>query len=287
MIESQGTAPLTGSHYGRLALEQSYGYLVHNGHKFGVLTTVNGWVFLMRLNFGQLYVSRMISCDVRLPNYTVLQILYYITALMAQTPELEETFVDGTPVSLYLADARVTIPAPRVPGAVSPMHQTGDFYVSSQMQHLDPIPPLRRYTLEPWIDPPNVIFQPWKEGNSLGKKTFLLTLPSDKTIVAKMWDGHKESPEARDHEVSIYMRLSSLWHTVVPRLIGCSEIDFFHSLLIERLDVCGSEFPQLIFRHNNLVQQSWMTKLRRMLMRRLLQFIRWESFTEISDDKMS
>lgn len=156
---------------------------------------------------------------------------------MAQTPELDEIFTDRTPVSCYLADARVTNPVPQVPGMLHPHERPGNYYISQEAHSLGPITPLVRYSLEPWIDPPRAVFQSWKSGNSLGQKTFLLTLLPDTIVVEKLWDAYKEPPETRDQEVSIYMQLSSLWNAIVPRLIGCVEINFSHSPLIERIEV--------------------------------------------------
>jgi hypothetical protein len=122
-------------------------------------------------------------------------------------------------------------------GSVLPPPPTDD-YSTGTLEYLPSIPPFRHHVLEPWTNAPEVIFEPWREGNTLGPKTFLLTLVPDETVVvAKMWDGYKELPNERDNELSIYLRLSSLWNTVVPRLIGSSQIDFFISLLIERIEV--------------------------------------------------
>jgi hypothetical protein len=52
-----GTAPVKDYHSGRLAMEQIYGYMVHNAKRFGILTTVNWWVFLRRENGGQLFMT--------------------------------------------------------------------------------------------------------------------------------------------------------------------------------------------------------------------------------------
>src|SRR5438477_13022468 len=91
-----GTAPISGSHSGRLAIEQTYGYMVHNKHAIGVLTTLNGWVFLSRTNYGELFISRMIPCDARNPyQCTVFQLLYYVSALAVQSSEVPERYGNG------------------------------------------------------------------------------------------------------------------------------------------------------------------------------------------------
>ena len=72
--------PLEGYHAGRLAIEQIYGYMVRNAKRFGLLTTANAWIFLMRENGSKLWITCPIDCGVREP-YTILQALYYISAL--------------------------------------------------------------------------------------------------------------------------------------------------------------------------------------------------------------
>ena len=239
-LTSLGRVPVSGYHAGRLAIEQTYGYMVHNKHRIGVMTTMNGWVFLHRTEFGELFISRMIPCDARNPyQCTVFQILYYISALAAQSSELPELYGNGQVATIPSADGSRPVAAPMAPGRGSlPPPPSTDDHSSGKTEYLPSIPPFRRHVLEPWTNAPEVIFEPWREGNTLGAKTFLLTLVPDETVVvAKMWDGYKELPNERDNEVSIYLRLSSLWNTVVPRLIGSAQIDFFISLLIERIEV--------------------------------------------------
>jgi hypothetical protein len=55
-----GTAPQEGDHHGRLAVEQTYGYMFHNVVMYGILTTVNSFAFLRRQRGGKLNLTRLI-----------------------------------------------------------------------------------------------------------------------------------------------------------------------------------------------------------------------------------
>jgi hypothetical protein len=88
-------------------MEQIYGYMVHNAKRFGILTTVNWWVFLRRENGGQLYMTQPLHCQISSPPYpfTILQALYYFSALSIQYGHLPETDKNGNPVTIELADS--------------------------------------------------------------------------------------------------------------------------------------------------------------------------------------
>ena len=94
----QGIAPIDRYHAGRLAVEQTYGYMVRNGRKYGVLTTVNGFCFLRRENHGALFMMKLTSCDVNAP--TILKMLYYMSYLAAVTPALPETDSSGRTLAI-------------------------------------------------------------------------------------------------------------------------------------------------------------------------------------------
>src|SRR5271165_5202419 len=110
---TKGTAPISGYHAGRLAIEQTYGYMVRNGKQIGVLTTVNGFVFLFRENHGKLYITRMLPCESTVP--TALQMLYYLSALVTQLPNVPETDSSGMPIQIPAANYKYPITAPQVP----------------------------------------------------------------------------------------------------------------------------------------------------------------------------
>src|SRR5271169_6604303 len=114
---TKGTAPISGYHAGRLAVEQTYGYMVRNGKQIGVLTTVNGFVFLFRENMGKLYMTGMMPCESEVP--TSLQMLYYLSALVTQLPNVPETDSSGMTTKIPAANYKYAIPAPQVPNSKS------------------------------------------------------------------------------------------------------------------------------------------------------------------------
>ena len=226
----KGAASISGYHAGRLAVEQTYGYMVRNGKQIGVLTTVNGFVFLFRKNQGTLYMTRMLPCENTVP--TALQMLYYLSALMTQLPNLPETDSLGMPIHIPAANYKYPQPAPQLSD-----DKTGEGGTiggtSSSTQ-----PGYAQYKLGPTGGKsPGVVFEPWIEGNKLGVKTFLLHLDSEGIIVGKLWDGYKHGSKNRDREVAVYMKLQGLWGKQVPKLIGCAELDFFWGIFLERIEV--------------------------------------------------
>ena len=115
MIVGVALQNVSDAHPGRLAVEQTYGYMVRNGKQYGILTTVNGWVFMYRQNRGKLVMSRLIPCDVASPrHYTIRQAIYYVSALAAYAEELPETYANGETVRF--SDGKHPSPATVVPG---------------------------------------------------------------------------------------------------------------------------------------------------------------------------
>ena len=55
-----GREPLDGVHHGRLAIAQTYGYLVFDKVLYGIMATFNAFVFLKRKSPGVLHMSRTI-----------------------------------------------------------------------------------------------------------------------------------------------------------------------------------------------------------------------------------
>jgi len=219
-------------HAGRLAVQQLYGYLVRNALVYGVLTTVNGFVFISRSDGGKLRMTRMLPCEAVNPfDPTMLQGLYMFSAHSIGAPLLPETDGNGNAVELKVSHykypamehtARIPPPAPPPPrrsGRNSPSKRG------------------RQYTMMPNPDPPKVIFEPWKPENQLGPKTILVQLVSGGTVVAKVWDGWKHKSKDRDIEAEMLLKLQPLWGKQVPTLVGTGEIDFLWTVLIERIQV--------------------------------------------------
>jgi hypothetical protein len=110
----QGTAPREGYHPGRLAVEQTYGYMVRNGRKYGVLATVNGFAFLCRDNNGAFFMTRLAPSTVPVP--TILKMLYYMSYLAATAPPLPETDNYGQTLAIPAANYKHPVAAPQVTG---------------------------------------------------------------------------------------------------------------------------------------------------------------------------
>lgn len=234
--DPQGTAPLEGEHHGRLAMEQTYGYMVRSRRKHGILTTLNGWAFMYRLNGGMLFTTRLIPWNVAYPQPTIRQALYYLSAVVVTAPiEVEKNPLGVDPV-IAPASGRYALPAPVVPGP--PVCEPTKGGVAAWNQSFSGG---YKFTLQPALDFPNLLFQPWIPSNRLGNKTFLATfMPEGRVVVGKFWDGWHHTTEDRDHEVDMYMRLQSLWGSVVPRFIGCAEYEWHITLFVEKLEVFPS-----------------------------------------------
>jgi hypothetical protein len=226
---------LGAAHPGRLAVEQTYGYMVRNGKQYGILTTVNGWVFMYRQNGGKLVMSRLIPCDVANPrHYTIRQAIYYISALATYAEDLPETYTNGETVRIPFSDGKHPSPTTVIPNArVAPPAPRGGRASRSNISSD------AHYILEVDAEPREIVLEPCIAGNKLGAKTFLVHLfPAESIVVAKLWDSWKNSSADRDSEIEVYLKLQSLWGKEVPKLIGSGIIDFLWALLIERIEVC-------------------------------------------------
>jgi hypothetical protein len=197
--------------------------------KFGVLTTVNAWVFLMRENNGKLYMTRPVDCRVTEP--TILQGLYYISALSAQQGYLPETDHAGKPVIIALANSKYPHAAPTITAQAPPKPVPPPTFIF-------PLPGTYGYQLIPYEFGQGILLEPWKSKNRLGHKTFLAVLmPHDISVVVKLWDGYKSSAADRDNEVEIYMHLRGLWGKEIPQLICSADIDFCLGIILEDIQV--------------------------------------------------
>jgi hypothetical protein len=224
-----GTAPVKDHHSGRLAMEQIYVYMVHNAKRFGILTTVNWWIFLRRENGGQLFMTQPLDCQTLSPPYsfTILQALYYFSTLSVQNGHLPETDENGNPVSIELADSAYPTAAPSATGSQS--QSPGNTY---------PLQPGQFYTLINQSMGHSLLLEPWKLENSYGGKAFHGTLmPNNEHVIVKLWDGYKFQSDKRDREVQIYMKLQALWGKYTPQLICSTNIDFCYSIIMTEVKV--------------------------------------------------
>jgi hypothetical protein len=238
--------------------------MVHNKKTLGILTTLKGWCFLWRFDGGILNMTRMYGDFPPFenitqgaiaegyyvtPNFTIMKALYYLSNLAATTNDTPETPTNGQVGRVYLpfassdkADAAPRIQQPRV---IAPMPAgqadgygqpgyggyaytiTGDYETAGDFQQFDKD-----------VDYGILQFEPWIKENYLGPKTWIAKVISNESkVVLKLWDAWKFDASSRDQELSIYLRLKSLWGKRVPSLYVSTPIHFFHTLIFQYLDV--------------------------------------------------
>ena len=255
-------------------MEQLYGYMVRNGKAYGILTTMKGWCFLRRENGGRLYITRMfgdfqpragISAGAvqegyyPTPGFSIMNALYYLSALAEATPNLPETPVNGVPgqVTLPLAGNSTTRaptfqqPAPGNaaydPGAQVPVHGgqggqwgvwiLGDYEEAECSQYHE------------GVEYRDLQFEPWIQENILGPKTWVAkTLPDNTKVVLKLWDSWKFDNQAQSHEASIYLHLRSLWGKYIPCLRVKTALEYFHALIFQYVKVPNVLIETLMIR---------------------------------------
>jgi hypothetical protein len=190
----------------------------------------------MRANFGQLWMTPFIDCQQSHP-FSILQALYYVSALVHFDGHLVETDEQGNPVKIPLANSKHPEAAPEVPGPPppKPVLQQFDYSQSSTWtQH---------YVLNSCHIPYEILLEPWKRENACGGKCFHATLfPSKTPVIVKLWDSYQVPSTDRDAETEIYMTLQSLWGTVIPRLILSADVDYCWGIVLEEIKVSDVYF---------------------------------------------
>jgi hypothetical protein len=238
-------APRSGDHHGRLAVEQAYGYMVHNAVKYGIITTVNAFAFLARENGGILKLTRLIPAVTTNP--TVLKMLYYMSHLCALTPTLLETHPDGRSISIIRATPDSST-APKVPApSVAAIRSSSTLGPTPSFNSPRRSP---RFQTDDSQNAPNEITKRVDSssdlrfeidihtpGTWLGCKGYKGVLHTGETAFAKLWDGWKYSGQEADREAQIYMELSDLWGITVPKLIAHGGWGFCHIILLEFIEV--------------------------------------------------
>jgi hypothetical protein len=216
-----------------------------NSQSLGILATTTGFVFLSRADGGILYMSRMFGSHRDLEaynyimphnlapgsNFTISHMLYWFTHLTETTPCVVESSLAE---SIRVLDANRTVPS-----AAGPQIQIGRPSTSSFVyQQTNTNAPQFQYALQPVSDSLWLDFKPWVSENHCGGRAWYATiLPEKQPVVVKCWDSYKNDTTRRDNEVKIYMKLQALWGRCVPKLIASGDIDFCHSILLERIDV--------------------------------------------------
>jgi len=60
-------------------------------------------------------------------------------------------------------------------------------------------------------------FKPWLAESRCGGRAFCATLiEGNQQIIVKSWDSYKHDSSPRDNQLSIYMKIQSLWNVCVP-----------------------------------------------------------------------
>ena len=260
-----GTAPIEGEHAGRLAVEQLYGYMVRNGKTLGILTTMKGWCFIRRFNGGILHITPIygdfpawgnIITDATqegynpTPSFSILKALYYFSHLAAVTNDTPETPTNGQVGHVHLpyASGDTATAAPRIyqPPAIAPGPQgqaggygygyVGQGYAYTITGGYETADDYRVFDTH--VDFSVLKFEPWVPEYRLGPKNWIAHVVSNgRKVILKMWDAWKFDSSLRDHELSIYLQIKSLWGNIVPSLFMSTPIEFFHALILEYLDV--------------------------------------------------
>jgi hypothetical protein len=207
--------------------------MVRNAKQYGILTTVNSWVFLRRENNGKLYMTQPIDCQMTSPSFTILQALYYISALAFNDGHLVETDEIGNPVHIELANSKYpSSTAPSVTGSPNPPSSTTDAFI------IYPSQSSQYYTLINQSLGHSLLLEPWKSESCCGGKSFRgILMPNHESVVVKLWDGYKSPPDMRDREVEIYMKLRDLWGKYTAQLICSADIDFCFGIILDEIKV--------------------------------------------------
>ena len=257
------TAPVSGIHPGRLAVEQLFGYMVRNAKTHGILTTMKGWCFLWRQNGGRLYMTRMYGDFPIVPNvspgplaegycpttnFSIMKALYFMSNLAQRTPDVPETPINGQPGEVYLpfailkgsAEAAPTIEQPQAPVPM-PTGQGGwqRFRRNVQGYHVvgDYESAVDFFQYHEGVDYTSLLFEPWIKANYLGPKNWIATVLSDQSkVVLKLWDAWKFDVTDRDHEANIYKSLQSLWGKHIPFLRVSTPLEYFHALILQYVE---------------------------------------------------
>jgi hypothetical protein len=249
-----------------LAVEQTYGYLYHNFIKRGILCTYNGFSFMRQNGRGELWMTPLIPCNSTNP--TILQILYWWTALCVSDEEVPTLGPSGERIAIGFVGKNIT----DVPQAPGPFGSTSYSESSKQNESSDNKgndEKRRKLCYENDIksiavnknaiglkssidnnDESNknskkedlkIIFHiimGKPQDNHVGGKVWKAKIvESNVKIALKMWDSYVEGCKERDQEAKVMGQLQSLWGKCVPSLIASGEWDFLWALAMEFIEV--------------------------------------------------
>lgn len=177
-------------------------------------------------------MTRPINCTSTDP--TILQLLYWISALSARDGHLVETDLYGNPVTISTANTKYPWPAPSVAGA-EPESGSDTYSPPTTVAAIGSVP---QFQLVPRDLGHRILLKPWEPENRYGQKSFRAVLsPGNSPVVVKLWDSYKSLEDARTAEVQIYMHLQRLWGIHIPMFICSADIDFCYGIVVEEIQV--------------------------------------------------
>jgi hypothetical protein len=188
--------------------------------------------------------------------FTIMQALYYLSAVADVTFHLPETPVNGVAgqVTIPRAEGKIAptivqpLPPPPPPLPVQYEYQQyGNFgngwgrmnckEIQITGDHESNVYKSNIYDSEHNYS--RIQFEPWNLENNLGPKTwFAKLLDNDKpdiTVVLKLWDAWKFTDEAWNREADIYVHLRDLWGKYLPALRVKTPLEYFYALIIENV----------------------------------------------------
>src|SRR2546423_10537011 len=157
-----------------------------------------------------------------------------ISSLQPAAEPLPETDGYGQTLAIPAANYKYPIAAPRVPGPPSSsLSNQGQAaysgeYVGSTCQYVLTASDDQDFQL---------VVEPWIRSNCLGSRTFKGRLLPNGDVVAKLWDSYTQNATDRDNEVEAYMKLQSLWGSVIPRFMCTADFDFCFGIVVEHIEV--------------------------------------------------
>ena len=216
--------------------------MFHNSVEYGIISTVNSFIFLRRERNGKLNVTPLIPATRTDP--TILCLLYYFSNLCATASLLRETHQDGRLITVIRAPSDSSI-APLVPAPSINRTPSG-----SPLSRVQLDPPRRSPRFQPGDESPILACNTHAAGQQvgldidvsvpgtwLGCKGYKGVLHTGEPVFAKLWDGWKHSAEEADRESTIYTSLRDVWGTLIPRLIAHGGWGFCHIIVLEFVKV--------------------------------------------------
>ena len=210
----------------------------------------------MTLMFGDFQARQGISYGAahegyyNLQGFSIMQALYYLSAMAEIADNLPETPIGGRPGQVTLPYAKnSTNPAPTIQqpppgnpglgfGGLAPAHGGQGESGYQGVQILGDYDQSECTYYDNAFNYKDFQFEPWLPENNLGLKTWIaIALPVQSKVILKLWDAWKFDDEARNCEASVYLQLRSLWGNRVPSLFVKSALEYFHALIFQYIKV--------------------------------------------------